>query len=110
MSKKYKVEKIEENKKAEAEIKGSVPADIFKEYVANELKEIQKGYEAKGFRKGKVPIDVIEKTINKDQLLNEAANSALKDIYLDIIKESEIDVMGLPQISITKMAEGNDLG
>lgn len=109
MNKKYKINKKEKNKKSEIEINCEISAEEFKKYTDKEIKEIQKDFEAKGFRKGNVPEDIIKKEMGIDQILNQSANSAIQNVYLEIMEEIDEDIMGLPQISLTKIAEGNPL-
>lgn len=98
-------------KKGLVEIEAEIPADVFGSYVEKEIQEIQKEFEAPGFRKGKVPVDIIKKSVKEDTLLSEASKTALQDTYKEIISDNDdLEIMSSPKVSITKIAKDNPLG
>lgn len=98
-------------KKGLVEIEAEIPADVFSNYVEKEIQEIQKEFEAPGFRKGKVPVDIIKKSVKEDTLLSEASKTALQDTYKEIISDNDdLEIMSSPKVSITKIAKDNPLG
>jgi len=60
-----------------------------------------------GFRKGKIPEDVAKSHIPDALLVNEMAEIAIQDLYSDIIKDQNLDIIGRPELSITKLARNN---
>ena len=70
----------------------------------------QKGSEIKlkGFRKGFVPYDVIEKSIGKEILWNEASIDAVDSAYRKALEENNIKPAGKPRIDIKKSVPGNN--
>ena len=66
--------------------------------------------ELAGFRKGHIPEDIAKNNIAETLLLNEMAEKVLQEIYPTIIKEKRLDVIGRPELSITKLARNNPLG
>jgi len=97
---------IDETKK---EIKVEVPFEEFKKFTEKAEKEIVKNFEAKGFRKGQAPKEIVVKEIGNDKILNEAARLAVEDCYPKIIKENNLEPLGPPEIDILKLASNNDL-
>jgi len=65
--------------------------------------------EVTGFRKGKAPRDIAMKEISPIQLLERMAQEAISKSYVDILQKEDIKAIGHPQITITKIAEGEDL-
>ncbi len=70
----------------------------------------QKGSEIKlkGFRKGFVPYDVLEQSIGKDVLWNEASVDAINGVYRQILKDNNIEPVSRPKIDIKKSVPSNN--
>ncbi|MBI2631307.1 hypothetical protein HYW73_03825 [Candidatus Nomurabacteria bacterium] len=96
--------------KSEIEIEGEIDADIFESYYSKALKKLGEKVEIAGFRKGKVPENVLVSNIPEAQILGEMAEMALGEHYPKIIEENKIDAISRPNISITKLARKNPLG
>lgn len=62
----------------------------------------------KGFRKGKAPIEVVEKSLDKTKLYSKALESILPHKYLDEVKNRKLVVASDPQISVKNMEQGQD--
>ena len=62
-----------------------------------------------GFRKGNVPEEIARKQIPDELLITDMAEFAIASIYSNIIKDNNLDVIGRPEISITKIAKDNPL-
>ena len=101
---------IETEKLAGSELKISitVPSDEFGEYINNAAKSLAAEMKVDGFRNGKVPISMVEKTVGVEKLLYEAANEAIRESYVNAILDNKIDAIGEPKIEIKKIAKGND--
>lgn len=104
--------KITVNKlpKSEVEIEGELEADIFETYFTKALKKISENFEVDGFRKGKVPENILLSKIPEIRILEEMAEMALGEHYPKIIEDEKIDAISRPEISITKLARNNPLG
>ncbi len=100
---------IGKEKDAIIEITGAITAEILDEHKQIVLKELQKDFEAPGFRKGHVPEAMVEKGTKASFLLEEAANSALRHAYPLIVEEYKLDVITPPDVKVTKLAFGNPL-
>lgn len=92
--------------------------DIIAELVAKDfatfrgkaVAAVSEKVEVKGFRKGNIPEDVLVKHAGEAVILEEMAQLAITTLYPELIKKHNIDAIGRPQISITKLAPGNPLG
>jgi trigger factor len=96
--------------KSEIEIEGELDADVFEGYFKQALKKLGENVELDGFRKGKVPENVLVANIPEIKILEEMAELALNEHYPKIIEQEKIDVIGRPEIAITKLARKNPLG
>ncbi|MFL2756520.1 MAG: trigger factor [Dehalococcoidia bacterium] len=56
-----------------------------------------------GFRKGKAPRNIIEQYFGKESLVNEALDSMLPELTGKAISEQELDIVGMPSISLEGM-------
>ena len=95
---------------SEIEIAGEISAGDFMFEKDPALKEMTRNLDIKGFRKGKIPEDIILKNVNQRAILERMAVMALEKKYPEIIKKNKIKPIGRPEIIITKMAENNPLG
>jgi FKBP-type peptidyl-prolyl cis-trans isomerase (trigger factor) len=101
---------IEELPGSEIELSGEIPAEVVDTYRAKALKKLTKNLELPGFRKGHVPDDVAIKHIGEIEVLKEVAEQAIAETYADIVEEKKLEVVGRPQVTITKLAPGNPIG
>ena len=93
--------------KSEVEIKVEVPYEEYQSYKEKALLELAKNFQKEGFRKGKVPTDMVEKELGEEKVMAEAAELCIKDNYIKAIKENKIEALGQPKVEILKLAPGN---
>ncbi len=58
-----------------------------------------------GFRKGKVPRQLIDQRVGRGTVLNEAINSALPDFYTQAARENDVLVVGRPSVDIKEVKD-----
>jgi len=102
--------KITKLPKNEIEIEGELEAEVFETYFKKALQKLSENIEIDGFRKGKVPENILISKIPEIRILEEMAEMALGEHYPNIIEEEKLDVISRPEISITKLARNNPLG
>ena len=97
------VEKLEHNM---AKLTVEVAAeDVEKALQAAYLKQ-RKQINIPGFRKGKVPRQMIEKMYGPEVFYDEAANNMILDAYAKAYDESELDIVSQPKIEVVQMEKG----
>lgn len=97
------VEKLEHNM---AKLTVEVAAeDLEKALQAAYLKQ-RKQINIPGFRKGKVPRQMIEKMYGPEVFYDEAANNMIPDAYAKAYDESELDIVSQPKIEVVQMEKG----
>lgn len=94
---------------SEVEIKSSICADEFDAAIHETLLDFKDSVTIDGFRKGAAPEKVVRQKIGEATLLAEAAERAIGHAYGHILEDEKIDAIGSPKVSISKMAEGNEL-
>ena len=101
---KYEIKEISTIKrKAEVE----VTPEEFENYYTQALSEISKGVELPGFRKGKVPEKIVEEKVSQEGVLGEAAEAAVRDNWIKIVKEAKVEAVSQPKVEVVKVARGN---
>ena len=74
-------------------------------YLKEAYKSISEKINVPGFRKGKVPANIIEQRVGRAAVLDEAINSSLSPMYSKALQEQKVYVIGRPTIDITKMVD-----
>ncbi|MEF3691783.1 MAG: trigger factor [Candidatus Moraniibacteriota bacterium] len=95
--------------KSKVEFKISIAWENWKNSLDEAVGQISKEIKVQGFRPGKAPRSIVEQKVGKDSLLNTAAENAIRKNYAKEVEKLKLEVIGSPQISISKLAEGNDL-
>lgn len=95
---------------SEAEFIGEVPYAVIEPYRASALETIAKETEMPGFRKGHVPHDLVLKRIGEVAVLEEATEHFVREFYPELVAAHKLDVVGRPNIAVTKLAPHNPVG
>lgn len=103
---KFEMEKIAGS---QIKLQMSLPAKSFEKVIKQVAEHIAGHTKIDGFRQGKAPFDMIKKTVGAERLLQEGAEEAMKQNYVDYVVENKIEVIGQPEVKFTKLAYGNDL-
>ena len=86
----------------------TVPADSITDLVKNRLREISKTARIDGFRKGKIPVSVIEKRFGQ-QAFMEAAQDAMQKNYVEALIQEKINPAGAPYFEPKTLERGKDI-
>jgi len=95
--------------KSMVEISVKLSGEAFDGTRAEALKRIASDAEYPGFRRGHVPENIIIAKTGEAHILEEMAEIAISKAYADIIIGEKLDVIGRPEVRITKVAPGNPL-
>ena len=107
-NKSYQNPKIKKEN-GKAIIEAEIPTEVIEKHKKKVIKESQKDMEKPGFRKGNVPLDMVEQELGMEETFHKAANSSLNEAYSQIIKDHNLQVMSAPRVSVAKLAPGNPL-
>jgi len=102
--------KITKEEGSQVKIEGEIPFAELLKHREKAIKHIGKDMEIAGFRKGNIPEKQIVAQVGEMAILSEMAERALALAYPLALKEHNIDAIGYPQISLTKLAQDNPLG
>ena len=93
--------------KSQIELEFELTAEEFKDHMAHAVEHLKHHIKVDGFRPGKAPASMVEDKIKPETLLMEAGDHAVQHVYLDYIKESKLEPVGNPEVSIIKIAQGS---
>ncbi|TDC53355.1 trigger factor [Actinomadura sp. KC345] len=97
---------VEELTPTRVKLTVEVPFDELKPNLDKAYKEISQQVRIKGFRPGKVPAPLIDKYVGRGAVLQEAVNDALPELYGRAVEETEIFVLGQPEVEVTELEDG----
>lgn len=83
----------------------SVSAEKFQEGLDYSFNKNQKHFNIKGFRKGKVPRQIIEKTYGVEVFYDDAFNFVLQDAYALAAEESKLEIVSRPEIDVVSASK-----
>ncbi len=102
-----KVEKTEN--KNEVKLSFTVEAEKFEEAMKKVYSKTAKYFNIPGFRKGKAPMQLVERQYGSEIFYEDAFNELVPDLYDEAIKENNVEAVSKPDIDITQMEKGKDL-
>jgi len=88
------------------EILIEISSSDFDYYYKKAVMTLGKDVEVKGFRKGHVPPKILEEEIGSEMILNQAAQEAIKEKYVQAVLDNNLEVIEKPEIEITKLSLG----
>ena len=98
-----KTEQVEKNL---VKITFEVSREKFEEGINESYKKNKSKFNIPGFRKGKVPKQIIEKHYTEAVFYDDAINYVLPDAYDAAVKEAELDVVARPEIDVEEIKPG----
>ena len=97
------VENLEKNT---AKLTIEVPAEKFEEAVQHSYNKNKGKFNIPGFRKGKAPFNMIKKMYGVGVFYEDAVDEVIDASYPDAAKESGLEIVSRPSISIEEIEEG----
>ena len=97
------VEKLEKNM---AKLTIEVSAEELEKAIQGAYLKQRKQISVPGFRKGKVPRQMIEKMYGPEIFYNDAADALLPEAYSKAYDEAGLDIVSQPEIDIVQMEKG----
>ncbi|MDE2099788.1 MAG: hypothetical protein KGL39_21225 [Patescibacteria group bacterium] len=106
MEKSYAKLKRLSEKNGVAEFQAEIPLEVIDRKSDEALVEAAQDFEMPGFRKGKVPKEIVRQNISEIRLLDSAADSALYDAIGEIIADEKLKTLGSPEVTVSKLELG----
>ena len=102
-----KVESTEN--KNEVKLTFNIEAEKFEEAMKKVYTKTAKYFNIPGFRKGKAPMQLVERQYGSAIFYEDAFNELVPDIYDEAIKENKVEAVSRPNIDIVQMEKGKEL-
>ncbi len=97
------VEKLEKNM---AKLTIEVPAGDLEKALQNAYKKQKNKIVLPGFRKGKVPRQMIEKMYGAEIFYDDAVNELMPKAYAEAYEECELDIVSRPEVDVVQIEKG----
>lgn len=96
--------------KSQIELTVELTVEEFKPYVLRGAEKVSLDVKIEGFRPGKAPYEILKNTIGEMSILEEGARIAIDKTLDKVIKENIVgQIVGQPQVNITKLAPENPM-
>ena len=86
----------------------SVTPEELKPSIAHAYEHIGSQVNIPGFRKGKIPPQLIDQRVGREEVLNHAVSDGLDKFYRQAVTDEKIRVLGRPEADITTWPEVKD--
>jgi len=86
-------------------VEAEVPAAEVEKSLARAAKQLARDMRVPGFRKGKVPPQVVIRRVGRDYVLDEAVRASIGSWYAEAVDASRIHPVGEPRIELGDMPE-----
>ena len=96
------VEKLEKNM---AKLTVEVPAEQFEAALKTSYNKNKNKFNIPGFRKGKAPQAMVEKMYGVGVLYDDAIDTLLDSTYADAVKESGLEIVSRPEITVEQIGK-----
>ena len=104
---KNKVEKTENANEVKVEV--TVEAKKFEDAIKKVYFKSAKYFNIPGFRKGKAPMQIVEKYYGKEIFYEDAFNDVAPEALEEVVKENNLEIVSRPDIEVTQIEKGQDL-
>ena len=99
---------VDSKKGLKTNLKVFVDKKTIEEKISTRLNELSKTVNIKGFRPGKVPVDVLKRQFGK-AVYGEVLEKILKETSTRALEEKKIKIAGQPKLDLKSYGEGKDL-
>ncbi|MBR0351250.1 MAG: trigger factor [Clostridia bacterium] len=102
--------KVEKTKNAnEVKIEITIEAKKFEDAIKKVYFQSAKYFNIPGFRKGKAPIQIVEKYYGKEIFYEDAFNEVAPEAMEEAVKENNLEVVSKPDIDVKQIEKGKDV-
>ena len=95
--------------KNEVKLEFKIEAAKFDEGIKKVYEKNKNYFNIPGFRKGKAPMNIVEKTYGAEVFYEDAFNEIVPEIFEEELKKNKIEAVSHPDIDITQIGKGKDL-
>ncbi|HZA19752.1 MAG TPA: trigger factor [Actinomycetota bacterium] len=99
-------ERIEKDR---VKLRVEVTEEDLKPAIAEVYRELANEMKVPGFRKGKVPRQIIDSRVGPEFVRSEALKEALPDFYREALKQEELEAITAPDIEVVEFSKGSPI-
>lgn len=100
--------KVDRLQNGNVEIEITIPWPVVSQSYQKTLEKLAKSAKVRGFRPGKAPAKLAERTLGKDKVYQEMIKSLFTEVYLEALKTHKLIPIVNPQISLLSSEEDKD--
>ena len=102
--------KVEKTKNAnEVKLEITIEAQKFEDAIKKVYFQNAKYFNIPGFRKGKAPMNIVEKYYGKEIFYEDAFNEIAGEALDEAVKENNLEVVSRPDIDVSQIEKGKDV-
>jgi len=101
-----KVEHVEKNMVC---LQVEVDKDKVNAAITTAVRSLAHRVKVPGFRRGRVPKNILELTVGKDAILSEALESLVPEAYSRAVEEEDLEPIDSPEVEVVTIEEGTPL-
>ena len=83
----------------------SVEGETWEKAQKKAFAKLAKNVQLPGFRKGKVPANVLKRAVNPQSVMYEAIDEIANDVFLEAVKEQNLEIVGKASLDIDDISE-----
>ena len=83
----------------------SVEGETWEKAQKKAFAKLAKNVQLPGFRKGKVPANVLKRAVNPQSVMYEAIDEIATDVFLEAVKEQNLEIVGKASLDIDDISE-----
>jgi trigger factor len=95
--------------KDRVKLRVEVPAAALDDSIAKTYKRWANDIKIPGFRKGKVPRQLIDQRVGPEVIREEALRDALPDFYIEALRSEELEAIAPPEIEVVEFEAGSPI-
>jgi trigger factor len=100
---------VEELSPTRVKLTVEVPFEELKPSLDQAYREVGRQVRVPGFRPGHIPPRIIDQRVGRGEVLKQAVNEAVPELYGKALAEHEVVALGQPELEITKLDDGKEL-
>ncbi len=90
-------------------LKVEVPAEKIMPSIEKAYREVSKKVRIPGFRKGKVPPQIIDQMVGEEAVMDEALNELIPQFYPEALKDSGLEPVSQPKVDVEQLEKDKPL-
>lgn len=94
---------------SEVELTITVKNNDYKNDLQEAAKRLSERASLKGFRPGKAPYDMVKQQLGEQKILEEALETIVQKNFFEAVTKEKLMTIGMPLVTLEKVAPGNDL-